>query len=128
MNGNMSRDRNYQHLLNSKRWKTLRRWKLEQNPLCELCLREGKIVSAVDVHHIDPCENSQTLEEMTDKCFRVDNLQALCIPCHQRVHREARSHTRSSHEQRERERLERWKQELEARVAGINQTVVMDER
>ena len=124
----MSRDKNYQHLLNSKKWKQLRQWKLEQNPLCELCEREGKVVSAIDVHHIDPCENSRTLEEMEEKCFRVSNLQSLCIPCHAKVHREARSHTRRSHEQRERDRLERWKEELERRVANINQSVVMDER
>ena len=124
----MSRDRNYQHLLNSKKWKQLRRWKLEHNPLCELCEREGKVVSAIDVHHKTPVETARSPQEMEQLAFDPNNLQALCIPCHAKVHREARSHTRRSHEQRERERLERWKQELEARVAGINQTVVMDER
>ena len=128
MNGNMSRDKNYQHLLNSKRWKQLRQWKLEQNPLCELCSREDKVVSAIDVHHITPVESARTPDEMEQLCFNPNNLQALCISCHAKVHREARSHTRSSHEQRERERLERWKQELEARVARINHSVVMDER
>ena len=124
----MSRDKNYQHLLNSKRWQKLRRWKLEQNPLCELCLHEGKVVSAVDVHHITPVETARSLDEMERLCFEPTNLQALCISCHVKVHKEARSHKRSQHEQRERDRLERWKQELEARVAKLNQSVVMDER
>jgi len=124
----MSRDKNYQHLLNSKRWKQLRKWKLEQNPLCELCEREGKVVSAIDVHHITPVESGRTVEEMEQLCFNANNLQALCISCHVKVHREARANKRRSHETRERERLERWKQELEARVARINQSVVMDER
>lgn len=124
----MSRDKNYQHLLNSKRWKTLRQWKLEQNPLCELCLREGKVVSAIDVHHKTPVESARTPDEMERLAFDPNNLQALCINCHAKVHREARSHTRRSHEQRERDRLERWKEELERRVANINQSVVMDER
>jgi 5-methylcytosine-specific restriction protein A len=128
MNGNMSRDKNYQHLLNSKRWKQLRQWKLEQNPLCELCSREDKVVSAIDVHHITPVESARTPDEMEQLCFNPNNLQALCISCHAKVHREARSHTRRSHEQRERDRLERWKEELERRVANINQSVVMDER
>ena len=124
----MSRDKNYQHLLNSKRWQKLRRWKLEQTPLCELCSHEGKVVSAVDVHHITPVETARSFDEMEQICFEPTNLQALCISCHAKVHKEARSHTRSLHEQRERDRLERWKQELEARVAKLNQSVVMDER
>ena len=124
----MSRDKNYQHLLNSKKWKQLRQWKLEQNPLCELCEREGKVVSAIDVHHKVPVESARTPDEMERLAFDPNNLQALCIPCHVKVHREARSHTRRSHEQRERDRLERWKEELERRVANINQSVVMDER
>ena len=124
----MSRDKNYQHLLNSKKWKQLRQWKLEQNPLCELCEREGKVVSAIDVHHKVPVESARTPDEMERLAFDPNNLQALCIPCHAKVHREARSHTRRSHEQRERDRLERWKEELERRVANINQSVVMDER
>ena len=124
----MSRDKNYQHLLNSKKWKQLRQWKLEQNPLCELCEREGKVVSAIDVHHKTPVESARTPDEMERLAFDPHNLQALCIPCHAKVHREARSHTRRSHEQRERDRLERWKEELERRVANINQSVVMDER
>ena len=124
----MSRDKNYQHLLNSKRWKQLRQWKLEQNPLCELCEREGKVVSAIDVHHKVPVESARTPDEMERLAFDPNNLQALCIPCHAKVHREARRHTRRSHEMRERDRLERWKEELERRVANINQSVVMDER
>ena len=124
----MSRDKNYQHLLNSKKWKQLRQWKLEQNPLCELCEREGKVVSAIDVHHKVPVESARTPDEMERLAFDPNNLQALCIPCHAKVHREALSHTRRSHEMRERDRLERWKEELERRVANINQPVVMDER
>ena len=105
----MSRNKDYQKLLNSKRWKQLRVWKLQQDPLCEICRANGRIVSAIDVHHIEPCEDSRSLAEMEEKCFRVSNLQALCIPCHQRVHREANSHSLAAHQQRESERLERWK-------------------
>lgn len=115
----MSRNKDYQRLLNSKRWKELRQWKLQQNPLCELCRAKGLVRSAIDVHHIDPCENSRTLAEMEDKCFRVSNLQSLCISCHAKIHREAKSHTKVSHQQREHERLERWKAELERRVSAI---------
>ena len=115
----MSRDKRYQHLLNSKRWKQLRQWKLQQNPLCEQCEAEGKIVSAVDVHHMTPVETARTPQEMEQLCFNPANLQALCISCHASIHRNARSHTKAAHKQRERDRLERWKAELERRVATI---------
>ena len=115
----MSRSRDYQKLLNSKRWKTLRAWKLQQNPLCELCEAEGYIRSAVDVHHKVPVESARTPEEMSRLCFNPNNLQALCISCHANVHRQARSHSRQAHKQRERDRLERWKEELERRVAAM---------
>lgn len=104
----MSRDKNYQKLLNSKRWKQLRMWKLAQNPLCEMCEAEGKVVAAIDVHHRDPVEECKSQAEMEARCFNPNNLVSLCIPCHIKVHQEARSHTMSSHQQRERERLERW--------------------
>ena len=116
----MSRNKEYQRLLNSKRWKELREWKLQQNPLCELCQAEGYVTSAIDIHHKTPVESARTPQEMEALCFNPSNLQSLCIPCHQRVHREARSHTTSAHLQRERDRLERWKKELESRVARIN--------
>ena len=104
----MSRDKDYQRLLNSKRWKELRQWKLQQNPLCEICKSEGYIRSAIDVHHKIPCETARNVFEMEQLCFSVDNLQALCIPCHQRLHREANSHTKEAHKQRADERLTRW--------------------
>jgi 5-methylcytosine-specific restriction protein A len=115
----MSKSKDYQHLLNSKRWKQLRQWKLQQNPLCELCEAEGKIVSAVDVHHMTPVETARTPQEMEQLCFNPSNLQALCISCHADIHRNAKSHTKEAHKQRERDRLERWKAELERRVADI---------
>ena len=115
----MSRNKDYQRLLNSKRWKQLRQWKLQQNPLCELCEAKGFVQSAIDVHHKTPVESAHTPQEMEQLCFNPSNLQALCISCHSKVHREARSHTKASHQQRERDRFERWKEELERRVASI---------
>ena len=105
----MSRNKDYQLLLNSKRWKMLRQWKLQQNPLCEICKEQGLYVSAVDIHHIVPVESARTLTEMESLTFSPTNLQALCISCHAKLHREAQSHTKAAHQQRESERLERWK-------------------
>ena len=99
----MSRNREYQKLLNSKRWKLLRAEYLRAHPLCEDCKAQGFIVAAVDVHHIVPVESAKSPAEMEALCFNVhgNNLRALCIPCHIRVHQEARSHSKEGHKQRE---------------------------
>ena len=81
----------YQKMLNSKRWKQLRMWKLNKNPLCELCEKKGLVVSAIDVHHIKPVEKCAD-QEMEHRCFNPNNLISLCIECHIEVHRQMRSH------------------------------------
>lgn len=81
----------YIKLLNSKRWKQLREWKLNKNPLCERCAEKGLVVSAVDIHHIKPVE-SVPEDQMENVCFNPHNLIALCIPCHIEIHRQMRSH------------------------------------
>lgn len=105
----MSKNKDYQHLLNSKRWKELRAQKLRANPLCERCLAEGHIRSAIDVHHITPVEQAKSKEEMEQLCYNIHNLQSLCIACHVKIHKDMRSHTRKAHQQRAAEALERWK-------------------
>lgn len=103
----MSRDKQYQQLLNSKRWRELRAWKLSQNPLCELCQAEGYVRSAVDVHHKVPV-SGRTIEEMEQLAFNPSNLQSLCIPCHIKIHQFEHSHSKDSHRKRDDERLQRW--------------------
>ena len=48
----MARRPEYQRLLNSKQWRELRAWYMRLHPLCERCIEEGYIRSAVDCHHI----------------------------------------------------------------------------
>lgn len=50
-------------------------------PLCELCEKEGRVVAAVDVHHI----HSPFAEGM-QYALDVFNLLSLCKECHGRVH------------------------------------------
>ena len=92
----MSRDQNYQRLLNSKRWKMLRQEYLRAHPLCERCQREGFVLSAIDVHHKVPVETAKTEQEMEYLAYNMggNNLEALCVPCHIKTHQEARSHTK----------------------------------
>ena len=99
-------------MLNSKRWKQLREWKLQQNPLCELCEAEGFVRSAIDVHHKTPCESARTLQEMERLCYNPNNCVLLCIPCHQRVHVELMSKTKEKVKERRAQAFERWKDKL----------------
>ena len=94
----MSRDPRYQKLLNTKRWRELRAWKMKQvDGFCEMCLAEGwhdLQAAAVDIHHRQPVESAKTEAEMERLCFDPNNLQALCVRHHIQVHAEAKSHTK----------------------------------
>lgn len=99
--------RYYVSLLNSQEWQGingLRARTLRANPLCQLCEKKGIVASAVDVHHLKPVEGvggrykegdvlpESVKEAMRQRCFDPDNVIALCIPCHIRIHKEMRSH------------------------------------
>jgi len=102
----MSRDPRYQKLLNSKRWKELRAWKLRQTEgYCEICYAEGWRgidALAVDIHHKLPVESviDQGEEAMKRVCYDPNNLMALCVRHHCEIHQQAGSHTKESVEER----------------------------
>ena len=104
----MSRSKEYQKLLNDKRWKYLRRSYLQAHPLCEICEQKGYYVSAVDIHHKIPVESAKTTERMEELCYSWTNLQALCIPCHVLVHKKMGKDTRENRKQRKDDALQRW--------------------
>lgn len=60
------------------RHQRLRKWKLKRNPICEEC---GEYAATV-VHHIIPISVDPR------KRLVMDNVQALCRDCHERVERE----------------------------------------
>jgi hypothetical protein len=102
----MSRDPRYQKLLNSKRWKELRAWKLAQTEgYCEICYREGWRgidALAADIHHIVPVESviDQGDEAMKRVCFNPNNLMAVCVRHHTEIHTNAGSHTKEAVKER----------------------------
>jgi len=60
----------------SEDWRNLRAFKLRISPLCQRCLKKGKLVQATEVHHIvdiavDP-----------SKVVDYNNLESLCKKCH----------------------------------------------
>ncbi len=72
---NSRTDKEEQAFYKSYRWKRLRKYKLSRNPLCEICLRGGIVKEASLVDHIRPIKNGGDL-------MAVDNLQSLCVSCH----------------------------------------------
>ena len=94
----MSRDKNYQRLLNDKQWKLLRAAVFRRtNGLCEMCLKEGYITPGVDVHHIRPVEQAKTVEGpdgMRARCYDPNNVMLLCVEHHIKVHQDMRTHTK----------------------------------
>ena len=109
--GNMSRDKRYQKLLNSPRWREVKTqvWR-RAGGLCERCIREGKaagvpdgyITPGVDCHHIKPVESGRTVMEMEQLCYNPANIELLCVPCHIKVHQEMRRpHPREGESQQE---------------------------
>lgn len=105
------RDKQYQRLLNSKRWRGpngARQTKLRMNPLCEECASKGYVRAAVDVHHVVPVESGRTLAEMEALCYSLGNLRSLCVECHAAIHKQMGRGTRPQHAQRTNDRLDRW--------------------
>ena len=48
----MSHNRLYISLINTQRWRALRAKTLGARPLCEVCLKEGRVTPATEVHHV----------------------------------------------------------------------------
>ena len=111
----MSRDRNYQRLLNSKRWQEVKRivWQ-RTNGLCEECMKQGIVTTARCVHHVVPIETARTKDEM--KRLAIDcglqGLKSLCFACHARIHKELGSNTAKIVRQRAEARQDRWADNL----------------
>ena len=62
-------------IYNRQWWKRLRLLKLAQDPLCELCQRQGKATPATEVDHRTPIEQGGPARD-------YDNLASMCKPCH----------------------------------------------
>jgi 5-methylcytosine-specific restriction enzyme A len=72
-------------IYNNTRWRKLRIAKLQQCPLCEVCLAKGVITPAIDVHHIDSFMNYEGLKRL-EKAYNFANLLPVCKECHQKIH------------------------------------------
>jgi len=58
-------------------WRRIRARFITAHPLCEQCLKEGRLTAAQEIHHILPLSEGGTHDEA--------NLMALCSSCHSKV-------------------------------------------
>lgn len=76
-----------QSIYNTKRWKDLRAYMVQTYPLCQDCLKEGRLTPTEEIHHLkSPFAKGLTLEEKEKRAYDVDNLVALCKECHIKRH------------------------------------------
>jgi 5-methylcytosine-specific restriction endonuclease McrA len=85
-NSEKSKLLNHIYVYNTKRWRDLRLWFLQNNPLCERCKKDGKLNSAIDVHHIIPISTVDTITEKQELGFDINNLEGLCKEHHKEEH------------------------------------------
>ena len=119
----MSRDKRYQRLLNSRRWKELRVEMLRREPLCQECKREGYVRSSIDCHHIRPISSAMSIQEMERLCFDPNNIACLCVPCHIKVHKAMKKGTKANRKEREAQRMSRWSERV--RQIGITSAPIV---
>lgn len=91
----MSKGPIYTHLINSARWRHLRRETLAAHPYCDRCEKLYNLITpAVCVHHIEPAESAHNEAECAALMFNPSNLQCLCAACHHDIHTAAGYHTK----------------------------------
>ena len=73
-------------IYNNKQWKDLRNLYLLEHPLCEKCLKLGKVSATEEIHHIRKISSARSEAEMKEIAYDYGNLMALCKECHHKIH------------------------------------------
>jgi 5-methylcytosine-specific restriction protein A len=80
---NLSEKRQFSNkLYHSSGWKSLRLYKLSQQPLCENCEAMNVITLAVDVHHQIKFQSGITDADKIAYFYDYNNLLSVCKKCH----------------------------------------------
>ena len=75
-------------IYNTSHWRKLVAAKKMMNPLCERCLSEGRTTEVQEIHHIIPISRAIDDLQILEYGFDIDNLQSLCMACHELTHQE----------------------------------------
>lgn len=75
---------------NNTAWRKLRDLYMHEHPICEECLKKGKITAAEDVHHKrSPFRKGEINYGLL---MDYDNLMAVCKECHGEIHAAQQGH------------------------------------
>jgi 5-methylcytosine-specific restriction protein A len=77
------RNKNSQSFYDSEAWRALRKQQLAKQPLCEICLADGRFNKATLVHHKNPIKDG-------NNGLDPNGLQSLCWSCHSRLEKSKR--------------------------------------
>ena len=74
----------------NRHWRKLRDTYLKEHPICEECLKHGKVTPAEDVHHIkSPFRGGEINYNML---LDYHNLESVCKDCHGEIHAAQQGH------------------------------------
>ena len=74
----------------NRHWRKLRDTYLKEHPICEECLKHGKVTPAEDVHHIkSPFRGGEINYNML---LDYHNLESVCKDCHGEIHAAQQRH------------------------------------
>lgn len=79
----------------SKYWHILRSQYYASHPICEVCLKLGRIKSTDSIHHLTPFSFGETEKEKFDLLLDPNNLVSCCKKHHELFHELLRSMKRS---------------------------------
>lgn len=76
---------------NNTTWRKLREVYMHEHPLCEECLKKGKVTPAEDIHHIrSPFTGGEVNYSLL---LNYSNLESVCKKCHQLIHNAKEGYT-----------------------------------
>lgn len=77
---------------NNTAWRKMRDTYMKTHPICEECLKKGKVTPAEDVHHIkSPFKGGEINYALL---LSYGNLMSVCKDCHARIHAEQKGYVR----------------------------------
>lgn len=85
---NRSGKRGERHqIYDTEHWRRLRKAKFHDQPICEMCEKEGRITPATEIHHIVSFMSVEDSLARQALAFDYYNLMSLCSDCHRKIHR-----------------------------------------
>lgn len=78
------RKKEHQKVYNNKKWQNLRAIHFAQQPLCECCYSQGRIVLGEEMHHTQEFMQEEGVD--WGLAFDRDNVTTLCRKCHKAHH------------------------------------------